>query len=58
MFPVCVCVCRSGPELISKLNFREEDEQVQTHSSSNPFEEADDPLALNPFGDPDEEGKQ
>ncbi|XP_036450063.1 EH domain-binding protein 1 isoform X2 [Colossoma macropomum] len=45
-------------ELISKLNFLEEDEQVQTHSSSNPFEEADDPLALNPFDDPDEEEVQ
>uniref|UniRef100_A0AAR2L4P9 EH domain binding protein 1 n=1 Tax=Pygocentrus nattereri TaxID=42514 RepID=A0AAR2L4P9_PYGNA len=45
-------------ELISKLNFLEEDEQVQTHSSSNPFEEADDPLALNPFSDPDEEEVQ
>uniref|UniRef100_A0AAR2M1L7 EH domain binding protein 1 n=1 Tax=Pygocentrus nattereri TaxID=42514 RepID=A0AAR2M1L7_PYGNA len=44
--------------LISKLNFLEEDEQVQTHSSSNPFEEADDPLALNPFSDPDEEEVQ
>ncbi|KAI4891255.1 hypothetical protein NFI96_014083, partial [Prochilodus magdalenae] len=45
-------------ELISKLNFLEDDEQVQTHSSSNPFEEADDPEALNPFGDPDEEEMQ
>ncbi|XP_066528600.1 EH domain-binding protein 1 isoform X9 [Hoplias malabaricus] len=45
-------------ELISKLNFLEDDEQVQTHSSSNPFEEADDPMALNPFGDPDEEEMQ
>ncbi|KAL7861595.1 hypothetical protein SRHO_G00130360 [Serrasalmus rhombeus] len=48
----------SPAELISKLNFLEEDEQVQTHSSSNPFEEADDPLALNPFSDPDEEELQ
>ncbi|XP_017560468.1 EH domain-binding protein 1 isoform X2 [Pygocentrus nattereri] len=48
----------SPAELISKLNFLEEDEQVQTHSSSNPFEEADDPLALNPFSDPDEEEVQ
>lgn len=53
-FAVCVCVC--GPELISKLNFLEEDEQVQPLSSSNPFEEADDSEALNPFADPDEEG--
>ncbi|XP_066528544.1 EH domain-binding protein 1 isoform X3 [Hoplias malabaricus] len=48
----------SPAELISKLNFLEDDEQVQTHSSSNPFEEADDPMALNPFGDPDEEEMQ
>lgn len=45
-------------ELISKLNFLDEDEQIQTHSSSNPFEEADDPVAMNPFGDPDEEEVQ
>ncbi|XP_026799887.3 EH domain-binding protein 1 isoform X3 [Pangasianodon hypophthalmus] len=42
-------------ELISKLNFLEEDEQEQTLTSSNPFEEADDPVDLNPFSDPDEE---
>lgn len=46
------------PELISKLNFLDEDEQEQTLSSSNPFEETDDPVDLNPFGDPDEEGKR
>lgn len=46
------------PELISKLNFLDEDEQEQTHSSSNPFEEADDPVDLNPFDDPDEEGER
>uniref|UniRef100_A0A8B9R4U9 EH domain binding protein 1 n=1 Tax=Astyanax mexicanus TaxID=7994 RepID=A0A8B9R4U9_ASTMX len=45
-------------ELISKLNFLDEDEQIQTHSISNPFEEADDPVALNPFGDPNEEEVQ
>ncbi|XP_058254813.1 EH domain-binding protein 1 isoform X5 [Hemibagrus wyckioides] len=42
-------------ELISKLNFLEEDDQEQTLTSSNPFEEADDPVNLNPFSDPDEE---
>ncbi|KAG7328613.1 hypothetical protein KOW79_008557, partial [Hemibagrus wyckioides] len=41
--------------LISKLNFLEEDDQEQTLTSSNPFEEADDPVNLNPFSDPDEE---
>lgn len=46
------------PELISKLNFLEEDDQEQTLTSSNPFEEADDPVNLNPFSDPDEEGKR
>ncbi|MCI4382364.1 hypothetical protein PGIGA_G00014030 [Pangasianodon gigas] len=45
----------SPAELISKLNFLEEDEQEQTLTSSNPFEEADDPVDLNPFSDPDEE---
>ncbi|KAK3538127.1 hypothetical protein QTP70_030291, partial [Hemibagrus guttatus] len=45
-------------ELISKLNFLEEDDQEQTLTSSNPFEEADDPVNLNPFGDPDEEALQ
>lgn len=44
-------------ELISKLNFLEDDEQEQNLTSSNLFEEADDPVDLNPFGDPDEEGK-
>lgn len=42
-------------ELISKLNFLEDDEQEQNLTSSNLFEEADDPVDLNPFGDPDEE---
>ncbi|XP_058254810.1 EH domain-binding protein 1 isoform X2 [Hemibagrus wyckioides] len=45
----------SPAELISKLNFLEEDDQEQTLTSSNPFEEADDPVNLNPFSDPDEE---
>ncbi|TSU37052.1 EH domain-binding protein 1 [Bagarius yarrelli] len=45
-------------ELISKLNFLEDDDQEQTLTSSNPFEEADDPVDLNPFGDPEEEGKR
>lgn len=59
---VCI-VCRSPhtrllcPELISKLNFLDEDEQEQNLTSSNPFEEPDDPVDLNPFTDPDEEGK-
>ncbi|XP_062862865.1 EH domain-binding protein 1 isoform X2 [Trichomycterus rosablanca] len=42
-------------ELISKLNFMDEDEQQQSHASSNPFEEAADPADLNPFCDPEEE---
>ncbi|XP_060789419.1 EH domain-binding protein 1 isoform X5 [Neoarius graeffei] len=42
-------------ELISKLNFLDEDEQEQNLTSSNPFEEPDDPVDLNPFTDPDEE---
>ncbi|XP_060734982.1 EH domain-binding protein 1 isoform X1 [Tachysurus vachellii] len=42
-------------ELISKLNFLDEGDQEQTLTSSNPFEEADDPVNLNPFSDPDEE---
>ncbi|KAM9465690.1 EH domain-binding protein 1 isoform 2-T2 [Clarias gariepinus] len=42
-------------ELINKLNFMEDDDQDQTFTSSNPFEERDDPEDLNPFGDPDEE---
>ncbi|GAA6072081.1 EH domain-binding protein 1 isoform X1 [Tachysurus ichikawai] len=42
-------------KLISKLNFLDEGDQEQTLTSSNPFEEADDPVNLNPFSDPDEE---
>ncbi|KAI5102689.1 EH domain-binding protein 1 isoform X3 [Silurus meridionalis] len=42
-------------KLISKLNFLDEDEHEQNLTRSNPFEEADDPVDLNPFGDPDEE---
>ncbi|KAI5622817.1 EH domain-binding protein 1 isoform X5 [Silurus asotus] len=45
----------SPAELISKLNFLDEDEHEQNLTRSNPFEEADDPVDLNPFGDPDEE---
>lgn len=44
--------------MISKLNFLDEDEPEQTLGGSNPFEEADDPVDLNPFSDPDEEGKR
>lgn len=49
-------------ELISKLNFLEEDQDQDTPPamSNNPFEEPDDDPHdindLNPFGDPDEEG--
>ncbi|XP_067311641.1 EH domain-binding protein 1 isoform X5 [Pseudorasbora parva] len=42
-------------ELISKLNFLDQDDQVQSNMSSNPFEEPIDPVDLNPFGDPDED---
>ncbi|XP_030643310.1 EH domain-binding protein 1 [Chanos chanos] len=43
-------------ELISKLNFLEEDSQDPPNMSTNPFEEPDENCAdLNPFGDPDEE---
>ncbi|XP_029926004.1 EH domain-binding protein 1 isoform X2 [Myripristis murdjan] len=50
----------SSKELISKLNFLEdEDQDTPTAMSTNPFEEPDDdphdPNHLNPFGDPDEE---
>lgn len=59
---VCIVSCSPHtcllcPELISKLNFLDEDEQEQSLNSSNPFEEPDDPVDLNPFSDPDEEGK-
>ncbi|XP_067311638.1 EH domain-binding protein 1 isoform X2 [Pseudorasbora parva] len=45
----------SSEELISKLNFLDQDDQVQSNMSSNPFEEPIDPVDLNPFGDPDED---
>lgn len=42
-------------ELISKLNFLDQDDQDQSNMSSNPFDETNDPVDLNPFGDPDED---
>ncbi|XP_052476231.1 EH domain-binding protein 1 isoform X3 [Carassius gibelio] len=42
-------------ELISKLNFLDQEDQEQSNMSSNPFEEPNDPIDLNPFGDPDED---
>ncbi len=47
-----------GLELISKLNFLDQEDQDQSNMSSNPFDEANDPDDLNPFGDPDEDGKE
>lgn len=49
-------------ELINKLNFLEdEDQETPPTMGTNPFDEPDDHLHdlndLNPFGDPDEEGK-
>ncbi|XP_041108932.1 EH domain-binding protein 1 isoform X9 [Polyodon spathula] len=41
-------------ELISKLNFLEEDDQDMSNMDPNPFGNQDEP-GLNPFGDPDEE---
>ncbi|XP_034777587.2 EH domain-binding protein 1 isoform X10 [Acipenser ruthenus] len=41
-------------ELISKLNFLEEDDQDMSNMDPNPFGDPDEP-GLNPFGDPDEE---
>ncbi|XP_026873616.2 EH domain-binding protein 1 isoform X1 [Electrophorus electricus] len=46
--------CTSA-EFIHKLNLLEEADPGHITSSSNPFEEPDDPVDLNPFGDPDEE---
>ncbi|MGH0155442.1 UNVERIFIED_CONTAM: hypothetical protein FKN15_058962 [Acipenser sinensis] len=40
-------------ELISKLNFLEEDDQDMSNMDPNPFGDPDEP-GLNPFGDPDE----
>ncbi|CAJ1066667.1 EH domain-binding protein 1-like isoform X6 [Xyrichtys novacula] len=45
-------------ELISKLNFLEDEDQDSSAMSTNPFDDPDDdphPNHLNPFGDPDEE---
>ncbi|XP_035262910.1 EH domain-binding protein 1-like [Anguilla anguilla] len=49
----------SSEELISKLNFLEEEEEPEAPNANagvrNPFEDPDDAGELNPFGDPDEE---
>ncbi|XP_048047193.1 LOW QUALITY PROTEIN: EH domain-binding protein 1 [Megalobrama amblycephala] len=45
----------SSEELISKLNFLDQEDQDQSNMSSNPFDEPNDPVDLNPFGDPDED---
>ncbi|XP_059376258.1 EH domain-binding protein 1 isoform X4 [Carassius carassius] len=42
-------------ELISKLNFLDQEDQDQSNMSSNPFDEPNDPVDLNPFGDLDED---
>uniref|UniRef100_A0A672KL82 EH domain binding protein 1 n=1 Tax=Sinocyclocheilus grahami TaxID=75366 RepID=A0A672KL82_SINGR len=42
-------------ELISKLNFLDQEDQEQSNMSSNLFDEPNDPVDLNPFGDPDED---
>ncbi|XP_052009484.1 EH domain-binding protein 1 isoform X2 [Xyrauchen texanus] len=42
-------------ELISKLNFLDQEDQDQGNMSSNPFDEPNDLVDLNPFGDPDED---
>lgn len=47
-----------GLELISKLNFLDQEDQDQSNMISNPFDEPNDPVDLNPFGDPDEDGKE
>ncbi|RXM28927.1 EH domain-binding protein 1 [Acipenser ruthenus] len=44
----------SSEELISKLNFLDEDDQDMSNMDPNPFGDPDEP-GLNPFGDPDEE---
>ncbi|XP_034777584.2 EH domain-binding protein 1 isoform X7 [Acipenser ruthenus] len=44
----------SSEELISKLNFLEEDDQDMSNMDPNPFGDPDEP-GLNPFGDPDED---
>ncbi|XP_077095632.1 EH domain-binding protein 1 isoform X7 [Siphateles boraxobius] len=45
----------SSEELISKLNFLDQEDQDQSNMSSNPFDEPNDLVDLNPFGDPDED---
>ncbi|XP_059376257.1 EH domain-binding protein 1 isoform X3 [Carassius carassius] len=45
----------SSEELISKLNFLDQEDQDQSNMSSNPFDEPNDPVDLNPFGDLDED---
>ncbi|TRY83802.1 hypothetical protein DNTS_035371, partial [Danionella cerebrum] len=45
----------SSEELISKLNFLDQEDQDQSNMSSNPFDDPNDSLDLNPFGDPDED---
>uniref|UniRef100_A0A8C2FXL7 EH domain binding protein 1 n=1 Tax=Cyprinus carpio TaxID=7962 RepID=A0A8C2FXL7_CYPCA len=45
----------SSEELISKLNFLDQEDQEQSNMSSNPFDEPNDPADLNPFSDPDED---
>ncbi|KAG5831095.1 hypothetical protein ANANG_G00300220 [Anguilla anguilla] len=45
----------SSEELISKLNFLEDEEPGAPGVSCNPFHDPDDAAELNPFGDPDEE---
>ncbi|XP_058606141.1 EH domain-binding protein 1 isoform X2 [Onychostoma macrolepis] len=45
----------SSEELISKLNFLDQEDQDQSNMSSNPFDEPSDPVDLNPFGDLDED---
>uniref|UniRef100_A0A672KHW2 EH domain binding protein 1 n=1 Tax=Sinocyclocheilus grahami TaxID=75366 RepID=A0A672KHW2_SINGR len=45
-------------ELISKLNFLDQEDQEQSNMSSNLFDEPNDPVDLNPFGDPDEDDQE
>uniref|UniRef100_A0A671L9J4 EH domain binding protein 1 n=1 Tax=Sinocyclocheilus anshuiensis TaxID=1608454 RepID=A0A671L9J4_9TELE len=48
----------SSEELISKLNFLDQEDQEQSDMSSNLFDEPNDPVDLNPFGDPDEDDQE
>uniref|UniRef100_A0A673KER7 EH domain-binding protein 1-like n=1 Tax=Sinocyclocheilus rhinocerous TaxID=307959 RepID=A0A673KER7_9TELE len=48
----------SSEELISKLNFLDQEDQEQSNMSSNLFDEPNDPVDLNPFGDPDEDDQE